>query len=103
MYLISIHHMLQMLEKELETDESNLVDLNRYNERLTAEYNEKVEFQEVLLKTRGFFVSQSQLSSLEAEERATGVGSGGSYQADGLETGSRGGSLSAFKGGNKYV
>jgi hypothetical protein len=34
-----------MLEREMEGDESSLIDLNKYSERLTAEYNEKVEFQ----------------------------------------------------------
>jgi hypothetical protein len=59
------------------------------------------------LKTRGFFVSQLQLSQLHAEERATGVGqTGGSYQTD-EESGSgystsrqqQGGSLNEFRAG----
>jgi hypothetical protein len=57
------------------------------------------------LKTRGFFVSQLQLSQLHAEERATGVGqTGGSYQTD-EESGSSynanrgGGSLNEFRAG----
>jgi hypothetical protein len=37
--------LLEMLEREMEGDESSLIDLNKYSERLTAEYNEKVEFQ----------------------------------------------------------
>lgn len=34
--------LLQKLEGDLEALESHLVDLNRYSERLTSEYNEKV-------------------------------------------------------------
>lgn len=34
--------LLQKLEEDLEALESHLVDLNRYSERLTSEYNEKV-------------------------------------------------------------
>jgi hypothetical protein len=63
--------------------------------------------QEVLLKTRGFFVSQLQLSQLHAEERATGVGqTGGSYQTDeesgstaGYNASRGGGSLNEFRAG----
>ncbi|CAN0270655.1 unnamed protein product, partial [Phaeothamnion confervicola] len=51
-------HLLETLEVELEGLEAHLLDLNRYSERLTSEYNEKVEFQEVLLKARGFFSSE---------------------------------------------
>lgn len=35
--------LLQKLEGDLETLESHLVELNTYNERLTSEYNEKVQ------------------------------------------------------------
>lgn len=34
--------LLQKLEGDLEALETHLVDLNRYSERLTSEYNEKV-------------------------------------------------------------
>ncbi len=36
--------LLQKLEGDLETLESHLVELNTYNERLTSEYNEKVNY-----------------------------------------------------------
>jgi hypothetical protein len=44
--------LLEMLEREMEGDESSLIDLNKYSERLTAEYNEKVEFQVCALQHR---------------------------------------------------
>lgn len=50
--------LLVKLEGDLEALESHLVDLNRYSERLTSEYNEKVELQEVLLKTQGLFAAE---------------------------------------------
>ncbi len=36
---------LNHLESEIHDRELHLLELNRYNERLTQEYNEKVEFQ----------------------------------------------------------
>ncbi len=36
---------LDHLESEIHDREKQLLELNRYNERLTQEYNEKVEFQ----------------------------------------------------------
>lgn len=50
--------LLVKLEGDLEALESHLLDLNRYSERLTSEYNEKVELQEVLLKTQGLFAAE---------------------------------------------
>eukprot|EP00611_Tribonema_gayanum_P016592 TRINITY_DN2898_c0_g1_i2.p1 TRINITY_DN2898_c0_g1~~TRINITY_DN2898_c0_g1_i2.p1 ORF type:complete len:922 (+),score=339.06 TRINITY_DN2898_c0_g1_i2:250-3015(+) len=77
--------LLETMERDMEKEEQSLVELNRYSERLTAEYNEKVEFQEVLLKTRGFFVSQVQVSRLHEEERVAGA-----YQAGDVEGGAKG-------------
>jgi len=47
--------LLTSLETELESYEDQLKELNNYSEKLTTEYNEKVELQEVLLKSRDFF------------------------------------------------
>ena len=41
---------LEALEAELEGYETQLKELNDYSEKLTVEYNEKVELQEVLEK-----------------------------------------------------
>ena len=48
---------LEALEAELEGYETQLKELNDYSEKLTVEYNEKVELQEVLEKARRFFIT----------------------------------------------
>lgn len=63
--------LLQKLEADLEALESHLVELNTYNERLTSEYNEKVELQEVLLKTKGLFAAE--VPQMRLEEQQMGV------------------------------
>merc|ERR1712161_128930 len=46
---------LGQLEQETDTYEAQLKELNSYNEKLTHEFNEKVEYQEVLEKSLEFF------------------------------------------------
>jgi len=46
---------LEAMENELDGYESQLKELNSYNDKLTHEFNEKVEYQEVLEKTSNFF------------------------------------------------
>merc|ERR1712161_61328 len=46
---------LGRLEQETDTYEAQLKELNSYNEKLTHEFNEKVEYQEVLEKSLEFF------------------------------------------------
>lgn len=46
---------LEALEKDMEIHESRLKELNSYNEKLTHEFNEKVELQQVLEKAGHFF------------------------------------------------
>mmetsp|Transcript_18286 Transcript_18286/g.42092 ORF Transcript_18286/g.42092 Transcript_18286/m.42092 type:complete len:874 (+) Transcript_18286:101-2722(+) len=50
---------LETLEAELEGYETQLKELNSYSEKLTIEYNEKVELQEVLEKARRFFITDA--------------------------------------------
>jgi len=50
---------LETLEVELEQYENQLKELNNYSEKLTIEYNEKVELQEVLEKARRFFMTDA--------------------------------------------
>ena len=50
---------LESLEAELEGYETQLKELNSYSEKLTVEYNEKVELQEVLEKARRFFITDA--------------------------------------------
>jgi len=51
--------LLESLEAELEAYESQLKELNSYSEKLTVEYNEKVELQEVYEKARYFFMTDA--------------------------------------------
>jgi len=51
--------LLESLEVELEGYETQLKELNSYSEKLTTEYNEKVELQEVLEKARRFFMTDA--------------------------------------------
>jgi len=51
--------LLESLETELEVYESQLKELNSYSEKLTVEYNEKVELQEVYEKARYFFMTDA--------------------------------------------
>jgi len=50
---------LEAMETELEEYENQLKELNGYNEKLTGEYNAKVELQEVLEKARRFFMTDA--------------------------------------------
>jgi len=51
--------LLETVEVELEQYENQLKELNNYSEKLTIEYNEKVELQEVLEKARRFFMTDA--------------------------------------------
>jgi V-type H+-transporting ATPase subunit a len=51
--------LLETLEVDLEVHESQLRELNSYSEKLTVEYNEKVELQEVYEKARYFFMTDA--------------------------------------------
>lgn len=51
--------LLESLEAELEVYETQLKELNSYSEKLTVEYNEKVELQEVYEKARYFFMTDA--------------------------------------------
>lgn len=62
--------LLESLEVELEGYESQLRELNSYSEKLTTEYNEKVELQEVLEKARRFFMTDA--PRLAVSELTTG-------------------------------
>ena len=62
--------LLETLEVELEGYESQLRELNNYSEKLTTEYNEKVELQEVLEKARRFFMTDA--PRLAVSELTTG-------------------------------
>ncbi|KAL7580115.1 hypothetical protein ACA910_012875 [Epithemia clementina (nom. ined.)] len=75
--------LLESMEVELEQYESQLRELNSYSEKLTREYNEKVELQEVLEKARRFFMTDA--PRLAVSELTTGTGGTGN-QAGLLES-----------------
>ena len=77
---------LAKISSTLEQYESQLLELNSFNEKLTREYNEKVELQEVLVKGKEFYsidgpalleaqrtseTSRSSLGGISASERGT--------------------------------
>jgi V-type H+-transporting ATPase subunit a len=62
--------LLESMEIELEGYEGQLRELNNYSEKLTTEYNEKVELQEVLEKARRFFMTDA--PRLAVSELTTG-------------------------------
>jgi len=76
--------LLEALEVELEGYETQLRELNSYSEKLTLEYNEKVELQEVLEKSRRFFMTDA--PRLAVSELTTGGSrtAGGNDRSAGL-------------------
>jgi V-type H+-transporting ATPase subunit a len=67
---------LEGLEVELDGYESQLKELNSYSEKLTSEYNAKVELQEVLEKARMFFMADAPrlaVSELSGAEKRSGA------------------------------
>mmetsp|Transcript_3122 Transcript_3122/g.4593 ORF Transcript_3122/g.4593 Transcript_3122/m.4593 type:complete len:883 (+) Transcript_3122:67-2715(+) len=67
--------LLESLEVELDGYETQLKELNTYSEKLTVEYNEKVELQEVLEKARRFFMTDAPRLAVSA--LTTGGGNSG--------------------------
>eukprot|EP00543_Licmophora_paradoxa_P002448 CAMPEP_0202454424 /NCGR_PEP_ID=MMETSP1360-20130828/12157_1 /ASSEMBLY_ACC=CAM_ASM_000848 /TAXON_ID=515479 /ORGANISM="Licmophora paradoxa, Strain CCMP2313" /LENGTH=884 /DNA_ID=CAMNT_0049073733 /DNA_START=131 /DNA_END=2785 /DNA_ORIENTATION=+ len=74
--------LIESLEAELEGYESQLKELNSYSEKLTTEYNEKVELQEVLEKARRFFMTDA--PRLAVSELTTGGADSGDGRGDSL-------------------
>lgn len=71
-------NILDTLESELEGYESQLRELNSFSAKLTTEYNEKVELQEVLLKGREFYeIDAPRLMTSSVSERMTSRATGG--------------------------
>jgi V-type H+-transporting ATPase subunit a len=64
--------LLESLEAEIEGYETQLRELINFSEKLTTEYNEKIELQEVLEKARRFFLSDA--PRLAVSEMTTGRG-----------------------------
>jgi len=66
---------LGAMEQELEGYESQLKQLNSFNEKLTSEYNEKIELHETLLKSRDFFATDAprlmESEALSSSSRST--------------------------------
>ena len=77
--------LLEGLEVELDGYESQLRELNNYSEKLTTEYNEKVELQEVLEKARRFFMTDA--PRLAVSELTSGNGATNGSAIDTSDTG----------------
>ena len=60
-------YLLENLESKLDAYEQQLLDLNKYSNKLTDEYNNKVEFHHVLIKARKMFSGEA--STLEYAEK----------------------------------
>ena len=75
-------HLLESLEADLEGYEGQLKELNAYSEKLTTEYNEKVELQEVLEKARRFFMTDA--PRLAVSELTTGGSGDGGERTENL-------------------
>jgi len=52
---VSTMAMLEKLESHLEEYENQLLEFNKFHEKITNEYNEKIEHREVLEKSKDFF------------------------------------------------
>jgi len=63
-------YILETLEGKLESYEQQLLELNKYSNKLTEEYNNKVELHHVLVKARTFFMAE--VSHLESVETHSG-------------------------------
>ncbi|KAL3921098.1 MAG: hypothetical protein SGILL_002926 [Bacillariaceae sp.] len=77
--------LMESLELELEGYESQLRELNNYSEKLTVEYNEKVELQEVLEKARRFFITDApRLAVSELTSGATPANKASLLESEGM-------------------
>lgn len=85
--------LLESHEVELDGYENQLKELNNYSEKLTIEYNEKVELQEVLEKARRFFMTDAPrlaVSELTSSGKKISEGAGDSKSEGLLEEGDGG-------------
>ena len=60
-------YILEMLEEKLDPFEQQLLELNRYSTKLTEEYNHKVEYHHLLVKSRKFL---GEATDIERSDRA---------------------------------
>ena len=65
--------LLGELEGELEQYERQLLELNRFSEKLTQEYSEKIELHEVLMKSRDFFNAVPDLTAAAASSNGAAL------------------------------
>ena len=79
--------LLETLETELEGYNTQLLELNSYSSKLTSEYNEKVELQEVLLKTRMFFWNDGERLLNSSSIGANNNNNNGSLASNGASNG----------------
>lgn len=60
-------YMLESLEQKLETYETQLIELNKYNNKLSEEYCHKVEYHHLLRKSRKFLGEASEIEHGDAD------------------------------------
>jgi len=77
--------LIESMEVELGSHESQLKELNTYNEKLTTEYNEKVELQEVMEKGRRFFMTDPPRPSSNPRRKSNNTRSIAVLDPDGEE------------------
>jgi V-type H+-transporting ATPase subunit a len=63
-------YMLEKLEAELESSEQQLVELNRYNKKLSEEFGHKVEYHHLLVKAKKFLHAHSEVVDRDAHDHS---------------------------------
>jgi V-type H+-transporting ATPase subunit a len=61
-------YILEHLEEKLEPFEQQLLELNRYSTKLTEEYNHKVEYHHLLVKSRKFLGEATDIESMDRQD-----------------------------------
>lgn len=67
-------YILEKLETDLDRYEQQLVELNKYNKKLSEEYVQKVEYHHLLVKAKRFLHAQSEVASRDITDKDGEVG-----------------------------
>jgi len=63
-------YVLESLESKLDLFERQLVDLNKYSNKISEEFSSKVEYHHLLMKTRRFLKAGSEIQQIEADAKS---------------------------------
>lgn len=66
-------YILEHLEEKLQPFEEQLLELNRYSAKLTEEYNHKVEYHHLLVKSRKFLGEATDIESMERQDTSVAM------------------------------